>query len=334
VNQNNIKRILQVLLSITLLGILVYWINLDHLVQIVLQANVFLLVLALVVTTFNRILMPVKWNLLLRVKQIHLSWYEVTKIYYMSTFLGIFLPPTIGVDAVKTYQVSKRGGPISEVVSSILIERLLGMIALSIFAVIGATIFVTRWSHIDFAMNGLLPILVILAIVGSSVFVMSLSQRFSGMVLRFIKQYEHTKYVSKLSKKCEGLYNSYQLYSRNKGTLVVFFVLTCLENVLPIIRPYIIAIAFDVYVPFLYLCAIVPLELILIRLPISFEGFGIREGIFVYFLGLIGFSADMAFSIGLTNHLIFLIAVLPGLLFYVLDGKVKEAEARLVRTSA
>lgn len=329
------KRLFQLLISFALLGVLIYWIDLGRMWTILLKADVLLLILALMITTCNRILMAIKWNILLRAKGIHLSWNEVTRIYYTSTFLGLFLPPTVGMDTVKAYRVSRKGADLTDVISSIVMERVLGMIALLVFGIMGGIIFITMYADVDFNMMSVLRLFVALAIGGVLLFVVSLSKSFGAVVLKFFDIVpKRGKYVRKASEKLEILYRSFHRYSENKGVIGVFFMLTCVENVLPIIRPFIIALALDAYVPLSYLFVIVPIELVLIRLPISFDGFGIREGIFVYFLALIGMGPDVAFTIGLTNHLLFLIAIVPGWLFYVMDGKYREKTAELAQSSA
>lgn len=329
------KRIFQLLISFTLLGVLIYWIDLGQMWRIVQTADVFLLILALMVATCNRILMAIKWNILLRVKGIHLSWFEVTRIYYTSTFLGVFLPPTIGVDTVKAYRVSREGADLTDVISSIVMERVLGMLALLAFGIMGGIIFLTTYANIEFNIMNVLQMLVVVTIGGVLVFIVSLSKSFGAVVLKLFELVPRNgKYLRKVTETLETLYRSYQSYNENKAALGVFFMLTCLENVLPVVRPYIIAMALGAYVPLSFLFVIVPIELVLIRLPISFDGFGIREGLFVYFLPMIGITANAAFTIGLANHLLFLVAVLPGWLFYVRDGKDREAKGQLARTRA
>jgi len=330
------KRIIQILISIALLGILIYWIDLDQLWHTLLNANLLFLGLALVITTVNRILMALKWNVLLRAQGIYLSWYEVTKIYYTSSFLGVFLPPTVGLDAVKTYYVTtKTGDSVPRVLSSILIERVLGMLTLLIYGIIGGVIFVTMYAYVELEIMNLLWMFILLAVLGAGTFVLSLSKSLSSRVLKVFERFQDkSKYLKKTAGQLERLYRSYQIYSRKKGTLAVFVVLTCVENALPIVRSFIIAIALHAYVPLSYFFVIVPIALLLIRLPISFDGFGIHEGVFVYFLALIGISKDVGFSIGLTNHLVFLIALLPGWVFYLSGGMYKKTTEGLARISA
>jgi hypothetical protein len=329
----NIKRIAQVLISVFLLAVIVSWIDLQQLSSILARVNPWYIVLALFIATINRILMSLKWNVLLNAKQIRLSWYEVTKIYYTATFLGIVLPSTVGSDVIKAYRVSRSGFRLADVVTSIVVERLLGLIALLLFGSVGVLIFVTRYSGTDTQSIRLIYVAVTLMLIVGGVFLISLSTTFGSVLYRVLGRYQGAGLLARGTRQLEKLYESYQHYSRNRGALVLFFALTCVENVLPIIRAYVVAIALNHHVPLDYLFVVVPIALMLIRLPISFDGFGIREGVFVYFLTLIGMGPDVAFTIGLTNHLLFLVAVLPGGVFYVTDGKYREEKAKLARRS-
>jgi hypothetical protein len=53
-----------------------------------------------------------------------------------------------------------------------------------------------------------------------------------------------------------------------------------------------------------------------VRLPVSFEGLGLREGVFVFFLALVGVPEGVAFSVSITQYLVTLAAILPGALLY------------------
>jgi uncharacterized membrane protein YbhN (UPF0104 family) len=63
--------------------------------------------------------------------------------------------------------------------------------------------------------------------------------------------------------------------------------------------------------PLLFYFAAFPLVAIPTILPISFNGIGIREGGFIYFLGLKGISAEKALTLSLS---VFAIHVAAGLL--------------------
>jgi uncharacterized membrane protein YbhN (UPF0104 family) len=74
-----------------------------------------------------------------------------------------------------------------------------------------------------------------------------------------------------------------------------------------------------------YYFSFVPIIIFLIRLPLSFDGFGIHEGGYVYFLSLVKVDPSIAFSVGAINHLMFIIVLLPGCIFYILNKKQVES---------
>jgi glycosyltransferase 2 family protein len=60
---------------------------------------------------------------------------------------------------------------------------------------------------------------------------------------------------------------------------------------------YAIALALDAHLSLIDLFVVVPIALLLAMIPISFASWGIREATFIYFLGQLGLSFEMAFSI-------------------------------------
>lgn len=314
------------MVSIVLISLLLYWIDVDQMKESLSQANVIYIIIALLITIANRVLMPVKWNLLLKAKKIYLSVLECTKIYFIATFLGIYLPPTLGTDTIRAYYVHKNNYPLVDVISSIFIERFLGFVALLLIGLCGCFVLVTFYSGIDFNFRRFIFLVAMFGGIITAGFFISLNRLFSQVVSRLLGRFNKIRVIAKISKSIEQFYNSYLEYRKKKAILLLFFFLTCIEVLLPILRSYFIAVALNVNVSLLYFFSFVPIILLLIRLPISIDGFGIHEGGFVYFLSILGISKAVGFNVGLLNHLIFLIAILPGGIFYVfLKGPKRKA---------
>lgn len=277
------------------------------------------IILALLVTTANRILMAVKWTLLLVVKDIHLSWWRATKIYYQSTFLGVFLPPTVGGDVVRAWLVTRDEQRLPEIASSILIERAIGLLALAIFGIMAAALLPGLIGPSGLDSWNLLAALLGTSFVLIGVFVFSFSTVAETMIMRLSRLLANVPVIGRLAALLGKIHHAYRDYRHERTTLFLFFLLTMLENALPILRAWMVAVALGVTVSPLWFLIIVPLELVLIRIPLSFDGFGIREGLFVWFLALAGVPNSVGFAVGLTNHMLFLIALLPGAVFHFLD---------------
>jgi hypothetical protein len=124
----------------------------------------------------------------------------------------------------------------------------------------------------------------------------------------------------KFAKKLNEIYDSYRDYQGNLLALGLFLGLSLIENLFPLFWTYFLALAFQIEIPLLYFFILIPIVLVLVRLPISLDGFGIQEGTFVYFLGLVGIMRPEALLLGLASHLLGIISVLPGGLLYSIRG--------------
>ena len=122
-----------------------------------------------------------------------------------------------------------------------------------------------------------------------------------------------------LFSKLKKLYLSYAEYKNHRGLIFLFFILSVLEQFIPVIANYLACRALNLSIPFVYFLLIIPLVQLISRIPISFEGLGVNEGLLVYFFSLLGLSKTGAFTIGLLGHIAIIIATLPALFFYIKD---------------
>ena len=68
----------------------------------------------------------------------------------------------------------------------------------------------------------------------------------------------------------------------------------------------------------LWVClAIVPTVLLATLIPLSFAGWGLREGVMIVMLGYLGTGADAALALSLIFGVTLIIAALPGCLFWL-----------------
>jgi uncharacterized membrane protein YbhN (UPF0104 family) len=79
-----------------------------------------------------------KWRTALRVCNVDLSFTRLTRFYCISHFVGQFLPTSIGGDAYRIYRVLPLVEPRSRAVTSIVIDRIVGLAALLFLGAIGA----------------------------------------------------------------------------------------------------------------------------------------------------------------------------------------------------
>ena len=86
--------------------------------------------------------------------------------------------------------------------------------------------------------------------------------------------------------------------------------------------------------PIPYFFLFVPLLAVIVSLPISFNGIGLREGAGIVLFGLVGVDRASAFSLQFTTYLVAVaVSLLGGLVFLVRMPRRNTASRDLRRTS-
>src|SRR3954454_24207534 len=83
-----------------------------------------------------------KWHAALKVCNIDLSFTRLTRFYCISHFVGQFLPTSIGGDAYRVYRVLPLVQPRSRAVTSIVLDRIVGLAALLVLGAAGAVVLI------------------------------------------------------------------------------------------------------------------------------------------------------------------------------------------------
>ena len=122
--------------SFLLISWLLYSIDFNQVWKPITHTGWIYLLMLFVVINIDRALMAYKWCILLKAKGIALSFTEALRGYFFATFWGIFLPSTVGGDAIRTYRAAKLVESRKDIVSSIVMERVLGAFTALMTAVV------------------------------------------------------------------------------------------------------------------------------------------------------------------------------------------------------
>jgi uncharacterized membrane protein YbhN (UPF0104 family) len=95
------------------------------------------------------------------------------------------------------------------------------------------------------------------------------------------------------------------------------FILSILGHVLSALVVYVLAVGLNLTLSVWDCLAIVPSVLLVMVIPISFAGWGLREGAMVVLLGYLGTAADMSLAVSLMYGVVTIVAALPGSLFWL-----------------
>jgi glycosyltransferase 2 family protein len=242
----------------------------------------------------------------------------------MGNFGGQFLPGGVGTDVVRVYLLRKLHLPTISVAASILLERLLGLYAHIVVALVALG--VARLGVVSIS-DKLAWTIILLFVFYTIGFALSFAPWVERLLETCNKRFPNLRY---LHKALVGV-TSYRLYRKNKATLVAFFFLSMLEVVVVTLIFYFAAEAMALKISLVQLLVSVPLILILARLPVSIHGIGVFEAIVAVFFVQFGESINHAAIYGFLMRILEFFVLLPGAFLYLTEKSrirnVSEREA-------
>jgi uncharacterized protein len=307
--------------ALLVLAACVLFLDVDTILATVRKMRAQEVALVLALLTCDRILMALKWRLLLGIGGAHLPALSVIRIYYQSWLIGAVLPSHLGGDILRAHLVARRTGVAHPVFASVVMERVIGFVSAVNWAILGGGVLL-YWLEPDLWPIWLgLGVLALLAFNG--LFLGSLHTSVHGFALGLLARYRQRKLIGIL----HTFYGAYADFSCYPKTLFANFLLTVLEHGLQLLIIFTIATSLGVQTERIVFFAAAAVQTLLLRLPIAPDGWGTGELAAIAVFGLIGISAAAAFTISMLNHVLGLVAGLPGFLFWALPPDLLRSSA-------
>jgi hypothetical protein len=253
-----------------------------------------------------------RWQRLLASRGIEDSLGWLTRAYLTSYTAGQVLPTSVGGDAMRIYETSRRhpgsGGPIA---GSVLLDRALGGAATLMLAAVG---FVLAIGEYD--VGGYLWVEFVF-VVGTVVLgVVLFSRRMRGPLARAVPLARRLRVERPLRAVYEGIH----AYRGHTGLLVAVTVVTLGIQTVRVLSIWMAAKAVGIDVsPRLYY-VMGPLLFLVMLFPFTVNGLAVREAFFVSFLGKVGVGADAAFAAGFLFFVVTIALAVPGAVILAWEG--------------
>lgn len=237
------------------------------------------------------------------------SLYDAIRVYYVSSFQGIALPiGGLGPDLVRYAHLRSSQVSSKAVGVSIVMERIIGLLATVVVALIAATILVNK---VGFSRET--SVLFNWVLLGGGVAVVLLTGMLFSRTVQYAiyRQLAQVEFVSRHSS-FSNVISVLKQNSDASGALLMNLVLSVIEQLFPVIAFFVGGVAFQIPLNISDCLAVVPIGTFLQRLPISYAGLGIREGALVFLFGLLDISYSDALILSSALFLVYLSSLLPG----------------------
>lgn len=308
--------------AVMLLAACALFLDLGATVDILLRVPGYWIAVILALWTVDRLLMAWKWSFLLRALGVKIPLSTLTRLYYQGTFIGTFLPSGVGGDIARAYWVTRSSGATHEVYASVLMEKLIGFLSAVNWAFAGGAVFAGYLLHeaaavwVAAALGGTLLLNIL--------FVFSLQPSCARFMQRPLHRLPWSGLPDFFRRVCEA----YSQYRHRRSALLCNGLLTLVEHGLQIVIVFAMAKSLGIGAQTLPFLAVAAVYLLIYRLPLSPDGWGIGEVTAVGLFGRIGVSAESGFALAFLSHVLQTIVVLPGLWFWWRSGFVANIRAQ------
>jgi uncharacterized protein (TIRG00374 family) len=243
-----------------------------------------------------------RWKKIAKNLNSELSYLIILKIFWIGHFFSQFLPSSIGGDLVRIWMTSKYKISTIKSISVTLCDRFFGFLANLAIPVI-AYLLIKNPINTYIKNTIYIYILFVLALIVSLVI-------YKKFLRSFVERFYFLKKITILTDDLEVLLTK----PKTTVNILLHSILIQLGHVVTI---YLISLSIGVNLNFIEVSLIAPTVLLVSMLPISYGGWGVREGAMIVGLGFFSIAKECSLSISVIYGFVQIISSAPGLLLWL-----------------
>lgn len=298
-NRKQLLNILKILVSVGLLIFIFSTIDLPAFLEAVRRANPWWLLAALVMMMLGVVIRAWRWQILLDAIGVPVPLAELTNIYFIGFLFNNLLPSGLGGDAMRIVELNRHAEHISDAVTSVVVDRFLGLSALQAIALMAL---LADWQ----AVPAMVAYFTVAIFIGGLVLGFLLINRtvYHGVcaLLTPLNHLTRIGFIGKGAKIISSLAQSFQQYPG--GALGRAYLVSFLFNVSLITMNVFIGLGLGAKASLTHYAIFVPITSIVLLIPISFAGLGVREGTYRQLFTQVGVPGEIAVAMSLLVYVI------------------------------
>jgi uncharacterized protein (TIRG00374 family) len=300
---------IKIAVSAGLLALLFTRVDVARLWSVARQASTAWLGAALLLYLAMVLASAARWGILLRAQHVRLPFGFLTQSFLVATFFNNFLPSNIGGDVVRISDTAKAAGSKTLATTVVLIDRGLGLLGLALMAASGASLMQRM------AVGPVGPAMLWAGFgVGAIIATPALLMPETATKLLKPLRVFHQQWVDE---RLERLTYALTRFKETPAALAACFVGAVVVQ--GILVAFYVAIARSMNIPigFAELAVIVPVSFIVQMVPVSVNGFGVREATFGFYFTRLGLPLESALLVSFVGAALIMLFSLSGGVAYL-----------------
>ena len=301
--------LVKAIVSIGLLALLFSRVDVSRLWGVARKASLGWLAFALLLYLAMLLASALRWGVLLRAQHVRLPFSFLTQSFLVATFFNNFLPSNIGGDVIRIADSAKAAGSKTLATTVVLIDRGLGVLGLALIAATGATI-MQRMAVGPVGPGILWAGFGLGAIVATPALLMPEAVTKLLQPLRVF----HREWVDE---RIEKLTYALTRFKETPAALAACFAGAVVVQAILVLFYVAIARSMNIPIGFAELAVIVPVSFIVQMVPLSVNGFGIREATFGFYFTRLGLPLESALLVSFVGAALVMLFSLTGGVAYL-----------------
>lgn len=301
--KNHLGSLLRLGLSLILLVIVFLIIDIEHFLEHLYSLDLTFFLLGLIAYFGAVVLWASRWYLLVRATGEIVSFWRIFSTTLIGIFFSLFLPTMVGTDLGRMYELSRGQENKTGVVSTVLLDRLVGLATLILMAMT-AILFGLQFTG-NAEISQFVLLMAVLMVIGWFVF-------FNRRVMHHFNWVFRLPLANRIEPTIREIYDTLYFLQSKPRLMLVAAALSLLNQIMEVISVILIARALVVYTDTAYFFVFMPLIWLVTMVPIAISGLGLREGAFAFFFTQVGVTSEEGVAISLLFYSFNVIVGLSG----------------------
>jgi uncharacterized protein (TIRG00374 family) len=244
-----------------------------------------------------------RWGVILHHHHVDIRVSAALRICFIGAFFNQILPSSIGGDVARAWYVYRSGGNKMTSVMTVLSDRIYGMLALTALALIVIPV-LSRYSIGNRALYAVIALVVAASFSLLTVF-------WLDHLPKWMKSWTFIRHLGSLSAAVRGV-------AADGDAVLPLLALSFLIHIITVLAIVIFLAAVAPQSNLILCAALVPTIMLVAMVPVSIAGWGVRESVMIYGLGLAGVEAEAALVVSILVGLsLAAVGLLGGLIWVI-----------------
>jgi uncharacterized protein (TIRG00374 family) len=239
----------------------------------------------------------------------------------IGTYYATVLPGQLTGELAKVFKLGKGKQDAEQIAASVLVDKITGMISLMIVGITGALL-----SSREFSGNLSLTFLTVLFLTISFLICLRLKVFYNFIVTFLNKLTSKSLKLNSVANQVIRMMDEWKLYSGKIRMLSYNTLIGLVTHSISVYISYLLAHDFGMNIPYWDWCWIYTITAIVLLVPITIAGIGLRDGSLITLIAILGFAKEKAMALSFSALAFVIFYALVGFLFDVFTNTIKPKE--------